>query len=90
MLSVGSLTPAQAIHERICLLYLMLTDNRSELLVTDWGIETGWGLNRLHTSECPEGREGLFKQLADALWAYEEITGREDHPVGEKLDDIDF
>lgn len=89
MVSVGNLSTAQAIHERICLLYLMLTDERSELLVTDWGIETGWGLNEVHTLGNPEGREGLYKQLTDALYAYEVLTGNDDHPVNEKLLEIE-
>lgn len=88
--SVGNLSTAQAIHERICLLYLMLTDERSDLLVTDWGIETGYGLTEFYSSDYPEGREVLFRQLVEALYAYEIITGRKDHPVNEKLLEIAY
>jgi hypothetical protein len=82
--SVGNFSTAKAIHERICLLYLMLTDERAELLVTDWGIDTGYGLAEFHSSDCPKRREDLFKGLVDALFAHEVITGKEDHPVNEK------
>ena len=88
--SVGNLSTGQAIHERICLLFLMLTDERAELLVTDWGIDTGYGLAEFHLSDCPEGREELFKSLVDALFAYEVITGRKDHPVNDKLAEIAY
>jgi hypothetical protein len=37
-----------------------------------------------------KGREVLFKQLVDALYAYEVITGREDHPVNERLCEIAY
>jgi hypothetical protein len=86
--SVGNLSTAQAIHERIRFLYLMLTDERAELLAADWGIETGYGLAEFHPSDHPKGREDLFKGLVDALFAYEVITGREDRPVNNKLCEI--
>jgi hypothetical protein len=41
----------------------MLTDERSDLLVTDWGIETGYGLTEFYSSDYPKGRKRRFHPI---------------------------
>lgn len=78
--SLGNLSVAQALHERICLLYLRLEGCPSEAeRVVEFDLETGWGLN------LRDDREALYKRLVKALCAYEEVTGGMVHPVNGRL-----
>ncbi|MCV2873298.1 hypothetical protein OEZ71_13445 [Defluviimonas sp. WL0050] len=76
MISVGNLSVAQAIHERICLLYAKLEGAPEVALrLAEFDLETGWGLNHR------DDRESLHRRLVDALCAYEEVTGGQVHPA---------
>lgn len=83
--SLGGLSIAEALHDRICLLYLRLEGCPvAAQSVSKFDLETGHGV-----SPCPE-REALYKRLVDALCAYEEVTSRPGvggkvHPVNEQL-----
>ncbi|WP_170330210.1 hypothetical protein [Ruegeria arenilitoris] len=79
MKSLGTLSVAQAIHERVMLHYLMLVDHKNAELVAGLELETGWGLTNHYD------RESLKKRLIDAMHAYEEVMG-EKHPVDAEFD----
>lgn len=83
MINLSNLTVAQAIHERICLLYMKLEGGAGMALrVAGFDCEVSGGCTQV------TDRETLYKQLVDALWNYEQVTGREDHPVNDMLLDI--
>lgn len=80
--SLGSLSVAQALHERICLLFLRLEGcQEAALSVLEFDLDTGWNLAR-------GDRESLYRRLVDALCAYGEVTGGMVHPVNERLLEI--
>jgi hypothetical protein len=78
--SLGGLSIAEALHDRICLLYLRLEGCPLEAQsVSGFDHEVG-----VSVSPSPD-REALYKRLVDALCAYEEGTGGKVHPVNERL-----
>lgn len=81
MKSLGTLSVAQALHERVMINYLMLVDQKNADLIAGLELETGWGLNNKYDPES------LTKRLVDAMHAYEEVTG-EKHPVDSEFDAI--
>lgn len=86
--SLGGLSIAEALHERICLLYLRLEGCPKEALrVAEFDLETGHSVP--HTTD----REALYKRLVEALCGYEEVTSRPGvggrvHPVNDRLFEI--
>lgn len=83
MINLSNLPAAQAIHDKICLLYMKLEGCAGVAQrVTEFDCEVGVG------NPTGNDREILYKQLVDALWNYEEVTGREDHPVNGLLEEI--
>ncbi|SNS69909.1 hypothetical protein [Tropicimonas sediminicola] len=82
MISIAKTTIAQSIHERICLLYMRVeADDCLSNHIAHLSRSVGYDGGASGTTD----RQDLEKQLVDALWAYEEITG-EAHPAGELLD----
>lgn len=78
--SLGGLSIAEALHDRICLLYLRLEGCPVEAqIVTGFDLEVGASV-----SPSPD-REALYKRLVEALCGYEEVTGGKVHPVNERL-----
>lgn len=78
--SLGGLSIAEALHDRICLLYLMLEGCPLEAQsVSGFDLKAGVGVPR------PTDREALYKRLVEALCGYEEVTGGKVHPVNERL-----
>ena len=78
--SVANLSVAQALHERICLLYLRLEGcPRAAQSVVEFDLEAGWGLTQR------SDREALYQRLVEALCAYEEATEGGVHPVEGRL-----
>ncbi len=78
--SLGGLSIAEALHDRICLLYLMLEGCPvAARSVSGFDLEAGMGVSR------PTDREALYKRLVEALCAYEEVTGGRVHPVNDRL-----
>lgn len=81
--SVGTLSISQALHERICLLYLRLEGcPKAAESVSEFDLETGWGLN------YRTDRKTVYERLIEALCAYEELTGGMVHPVEGRLNGI--
>lgn len=78
--SLGGLSIAEALHDRICLLYLRLEGCPVEAQsVSGFDLEVGVGVPR------PTDREALYNQLVEALCGYEEVTCGKVHPVNERL-----
>jgi hypothetical protein len=78
--SLGGLSIAEALHDRICLLYLMLEGCPvAAQSVSGFDLEAGLGVRR------STDREALYKRLVEALCGYEEVTGGRVHPVNERL-----
>ncbi len=83
MINLGNHTLADALHDKICLLYMLLESGGSAAQVITW-------VNEKHGIDVPKynDREYLHRLLADAMWNYENITGREDHPMNDYFDSI--
>lgn len=78
--SLGGLSIAEALHDRICLLFLRLEGCPVEAQsVSGFDLEVG-----ACASPSPD-REALYKRLVEALCGYEEVTGGKAHPVNERL-----
>lgn len=78
--SLGGLSLAEALHDRICLLYLRLEGCPVEAQsVSGFDLEVG-----VSVSLSPD-REALYRRLVEALCGYEEVTGGKVHPVNERL-----
>ncbi len=82
--SLGGLSIAEVLHDRICLLFLRLEGCPVEALsVSGFDLETGHG-----AASAVADRETLYKRLVEALCAYDEVTGGKVHPVNERLFEI--
>lgn len=78
--SLGGLSIAEALHDRICLLYLRL-EGCPVAAQSVSGFDLAVGVS---VSPSPD-REALYKRLVEALCGYEEVTGGKVHPVNERL-----
>lgn len=83
--TIGTMTVAETLNERVCLLFSMLEywpkDTATENIKFDFGGERG-------KVSINTNRGDLYKLLVDALCAYEEVTGGKVHPVNERLLEI--
>ncbi|WP_282182871.1 hypothetical protein [Aliiroseovarius marinus] len=82
MKSVAETTTIQTLHERICLYFLIATDPALEATVggfdTTTGMETVVGVNRAV----------FLQRFAEALYAFEQLNGGEEHPVADLIGSI--